>query len=85
MARLKPHLTEVEDISYQYLACSADPEHVDCDGCNPHLDSLLPTNRNSVVKTIVEFTSNALRRIVDELFPGIAWDFLKEIKISARW
>ncbi|HSY64607.1 MAG TPA: DNA polymerase [Terriglobales bacterium] len=34
---------------------------------------------------VKERMADALRRAVDELFPGIAWDFLKEIKISEKW
>ena len=29
--------------------------------------------------------ASALRRAIDEQFPGIEWDFLKEIKVSDKW
>ena len=35
-------------------------------------------------EVVKECMDDALHRAVDELFPGIAWDFLKEIKISDR-
>jgi hypothetical protein len=37
------------------------------------------------VEEVKKRMAGALRRAVDELFPGIAWDFLKEIKSSDRW
>ena len=40
-----------------------------------------PEDAEVVKKRMAE----ALHRAVDELFPGIAWDFLKEIKISDKW
>jgi hypothetical protein len=36
-------------------------------------------------EVVKERMADALHRAVDEPFPGIAWDFLKEIKISNRW
>ena len=37
------------------------------------------------VEEVKKRMAGALRRAVDELFPGIAWDFLKEIRSSDRW
>ncbi len=48
-------------------------------------DEVITQAYPKAAEVVKERMADALHRAVDELFPGVEWDFLKEIKISDRW